>query len=198
LGTATVEATCGGAVNQVDVEINTYLVYLPVVMRNYTGIDLLVQDIQVVDAGGGQYDIEVTIENVGHNTVSADFWVDLYVDPSSTPTVNDLWNDLCTYGKAWFVRQSVGPGQQIVLSTADPDDPAFPGDRYSNWPGSFMPGTHQLYAQVDSYGAPNIGAVIEYNEDNNVYGPTPYVAVGATVGGSEASGPLDPRPTPVP
>jgi hypothetical protein len=51
---------------------------------------------------------------------------------------------------------------------------------------------------VDSYGVPNIGAVIEYNENNNLYGPMPYVAAGATMGSSEAGGPLDPRPTPVP
>jgi hypothetical protein len=199
-GTATIEATCEGVTGSVDVQISTYIVYLPLVLRNYTGIDLLpVGTIRVVPSGDGTSEIEVTIENAGPGTLTADFWVDLYIDPTGPVGLNVLWNDVCTYGKAWFVREDLAPGEQITLRTSDPDDPASPGDRYSNWPGTFDgAGPHELWIMVDSYGLPNIGAVIEADEDNNLVGPVVHTASAVMTGGTQPVQPLDVRPTPVP
>jgi uncharacterized repeat protein (TIGR01451 family) len=201
-GTATIEATGGGVTGTVDVEISIYLIYLPLVLRNYTGIDLLpVGTIDVIPVGDGEYEIQVTLENAGPDSLEVDFWVDLYIDPDPTVPVglNVVWNDVCTYGKAWFVRQNLAPGQQVVLSTNDPDDPSFPSDRYSNWPGGFdSAGPHELWVMVDSYGAPSVGAVIEYNEGNNILGPVVYVATTAAEGAAGSAEPIDQRPMPAP
>jgi len=168
------------------------------VLNNYSGVDLRpVGPIEVYDDGNGGHEVRLVIENAGEKTVTADFWVDLYVDPSAPVGVNVLWNDVCTFGKAWYVRQDLAPGQMIVLSTADPDDPLSPGDRYSSWPDTFAPGSHVLWAVVDSYGLADIGAVIEVDEDNNRAGPEAFSASGAFADEQGQPPPLDPRPTPI-
>ncbi len=199
-GTVTVEATCDGLTARVDVLIRTFMIYMPLVMRNYTGVDLqLVGDIQVIPDGNGNYEVRVTVTNVGPRQVTADFWVDLYLDPDPTVpiTVNVLWHNVCEQGKAWYVRADLDAGEQIVLSTNDPDDPANPDGRYSNWVGDMGgAGDHTLWVQVDSYGLPDIGAVIEYDESNNLGGPTAYHV--ATAAQESTPPPLDIRPTPAP
>jgi hypothetical protein len=50
------------------------------------------------------------------------------------------------------------------------------------------PGSHQLYAQVDTD-----NTVVEANETNNVYGPRPFTATGIL----STDGWMTPEPTPV-
>jgi hypothetical protein len=171
-GTVTIQAECEGTINTIDVTISSFFVYLPIVMRNYTGVDLqpVAGSLRVIDHGGGHYDVEITIKNVGPNMLTADFWVDLYVDPTAAIDINVLWNDVSTYGKAWYVHQDLAPGQTVTLKTTDPDDRTNPRGTYSNWPSSFSPGAHTLWVQVDSYGLPSIGSVIETDETNNISG----------------------------
>jgi hypothetical protein len=190
-------AACDTATVNITVEADTFTVFAPVVLSNYSGVDLRpVGPIEVYDDGNGGYEVRVVLENAGEYAVTADFWVDLYVDPTSAVGVNVLWTDVCTFGKAWYVRDDLAPGAMIVLSTNDPDDPASPGDRYSNWPGTFTPGTHEIWAVVDSYGLSGIGAVIETDESNNVSGPR-SISASSTFSSDTEPPPLDPRPTPI-
>jgi len=191
------EAFCPSAGGTAVVHVGGSVVYLPVVLRTFSSADLRVAAIQVVPEAGGQYEIRVTIENAGKSTVTSDFWVDLYIDPTGPIAVNVLWNNVCRYGKAWYVRQDLAPGQQLRLSTKDPDDPTNPGDRYSNWPGRFgSSGQHLLWAQVDSYGLPTAGAVIEGNETNNLSGPITYISSASEAPNDGPMVPLEVRPTP--
>jgi hypothetical protein len=188
------EAFCPTVSGTAVVHVGGSVVYLPVAMRQYSSLDLRLAAIQVVLGAGGQYEIQVTVENAGKSTISTPFWVDLYIDPSGPIAVNVLWNHVCSYGKAWYVRQALLPGQQLVLSTKDPDDPSNPGDRYSNWPGQFSgSGEHLLWALVDSYGLPSVGAVVEATEANNLLGPLAYIASGSTPPYQEPTAPLKVR-----
>jgi uncharacterized repeat protein (TIGR01451 family) len=161
-------------------------VYLPVLLSQYavpstpSGVNLVVPSIQVspVSPSAGQATrVSVTLHNSGPNAVTDDFWVDLYVDPITTPTINVLWNDISPYGKAWIVHDDIPGGGSLVIHTDQPDDSEDPEAVYSNWPGWFVSaGEHVLYVQVDAYGQ-RWGYILEDNETDNVSGPKP-VTVG--------------------
>jgi uncharacterized repeat protein (TIGR01451 family)/fimbrial isopeptide formation D2 family protein len=156
------------------------LVYLPLCLRGYepvvppSGPNLIVQDIQIgpnPPTVGEATRITVTLHNAGTGAISDDFWVDLYVDPTAVPTVDVLWNDIAPFGKAWFIHQDIAGGEDLIIHTDQPDDPADPDSVYSNWPGWFVsPGDHILYVQADAFGLP-AGAIAETDETDNVYGP---------------------------
>lgn len=166
--------------------VGEYSLYMPVLFKDYTaplppfGVNLMVSDIQVgppAPTVGEATRITVTLYNSGTNTISADFWVDLYVDPSTTPTVNVVWNEIAPYGKAWFVHDDIPADGTLVIHTDQPDDAQDPGAIYSNWPGWFVSaGEHVLYVQVDSYGLAT-GLVLEDDETDNVRGPLTVTVV---------------------
>jgi len=150
--------------------VTSYQVYLPLVMRAYSsppGRDLIVENIALVSADPTI--IEVTIRNIGSNSIPYPFWVDLYVDPNPPPVQpNDLWNPpRCIYGVAWYVTTEVPAGGQLTLRTVNLD-PA-----YSIWPEKLPAGVHTFYAQVDAYGS-SIGMIQEDNEGNNITGPVQF------------------------
>jgi uncharacterized repeat protein (TIGR01451 family) len=169
--------------------------YLPLVMNGFHyAPDLEVTNLQVIMGRTAQDPdyVLVTIRNNGPAPVTEDFWVDLYLDPSRVPAVGDLWNDLCSVGKAWYIRDTIDPGAEYTLDTRWPDDPLNPDARYSVWPEKLPAGAHELYALADSYWPP-VGLVIERNESNNLMGPVRYnkaVALNAPV--------PTPHPTPMP
>ena len=158
----------------VNAVVESHVAYLPLVVRNYSiGPDLVVVDpIHVVMEDGPDY-VLVTIRNDGAVPASG-FWVDLYLDPSRPPEVGETWPELCSQGKAWFVRRTLAPGESYTLDTRWPDDPNSPGMRYSIWPDELPEGTHTLYAVVDSYWRP-YGLVIESDESNNRSAPFQFV-----------------------
>ena len=180
-GTVTISATSGSAGGSTLLTLieGFYHVYLPVVARNYSApspYDLLVESVSWIPSPptvGDTYQMQIVIRNDGTMTVSADFWVDLYLNPSSQPGVNQTWNMLSQagYGKAWLVRDDIGPGQTLTLLTSDPDDPSNPEDRYSNWPPPLFSASHEpFYVLVDSWGE-SYGLVDEgTGEDNNLWG----------------------------
>ncbi len=112
--------------------------------------------------------ITVTVTNRGEAPASQ-FWVDFYINPSQPPSgPNQRWDSVCglkpCYGIAWYVDQTLAPGQSITLtSTADSYAAS-----YTRWPGAFAPGTRDLYLYVDSWN-PGVahGAVLEKDETNN-------------------------------
>jgi len=111
--------------------------------------------------------VVVTITNQGIAEAEP-FWVDFYINPSQTPTANNIWNELCTldpcFGIAWGVAKRLAPGESITLRS---DDGSFSAP-HSLWPGWLPSGTHTLALYVDSYSQNPSGAMEESNKDNNL------------------------------
>ena len=113
--------------------------------------------------------ITVTITNTG-DAPASDFWVDFYINPLNPPTAtNQPWDKRCgtvrcRYGIAWYVADTLAPGQSITLYST-------PSSYYANntdWPGHFDTKNLDLYLYVDSWNPEiSVGAVMEKNEANN-------------------------------
>jgi len=113
--------------------------------------------------------ITAIVTNTGTASAS-NFWVDFYINPSSPPTqANQTWDTRCgmtsCYGIAWYVTQTLAPGESIVLTSTPDSYEAV----YTRWPGWFASGTTDLYLYVDTYSddGSSSGAVLESNETNN-------------------------------
>jgi len=134
--------------------------------------------------------VVVTIKNVGVYPVQHPFWVDLYVNPDTAPTaVNQIYgngiNGVGGEGHAWWVSAEQLPlavGESILMVvSADGENCVLTGSLAACsdpakdlvWElrgGSFV------YAQVDSLGGPQYGAVLETHElagspYDNILGP---------------------------
>ena len=148
--TAAIELTLWPAPN--------YSVCLPFIMSNHSTHQLVVEAITHSPLQPTIHTpvvVSVTIRNLGSATLDDPFWVDLYLDPQPAPQVGNLWNEICLYGKAWYVQDPIPAGGALVLHTGLPDDPGNPDNRYSNWPTVALGvGPHTLWAQVDTYPAP--------------------------------------------
>jgi uncharacterized repeat protein (TIGR01451 family) len=174
---------------------DTNTVFLPIVLNNWsastqpqpTNANLVVENIDFVGSpptnDGDKYHVQVTVRNIGSEAVTNDFWVDLYLNPASTPTVNQPWqylsqsgaqgagncpNDPTCYGRAWYVTADLAPNGTVVLSTQ-----MAPDQRYDRWPAEGVPyvrGRHNpIMALVDSFSAGQAyGAVYEQNETDNL------------------------------
>ncbi len=161
-----------------------HLVYLPIVVKP-DGPDL-VGSFTLNPAGpnfnaGQAVVINAVVTNQGNVPASA-FWVDFYINPAATPSVNHPWNSLCgmtpCYGLAWYVSGGLGPGQSINLTST----PSSYAAGYSIWPGYFAAGTSHLHLYVDSWN-PGVGSggVFESREDNNLYSlPGGVIVTGMT------------------
>jgi hypothetical protein len=134
-------------------------IFLPLIIKGFApGPDLIVDD---VVATGSK--VTVTIRNVGNTATSDDFWVDVYFDPTETPTVNHPWDTIAGHGAAWGVTTTLDPGESLNLVT---------GDQYHYNGSNTFPAGADVYAYVDSINyATTTGNIQENNEDNNVYGP---------------------------
>ena len=151
--------------------------------------------------------VTAVVTNV--STVAAGaFWVDFYINPSRTPTVNDPWNSVCglspCYGLAWYVSSGLSPGASVTLRSDCSDAATYPhepcyGSLYSVWPGHFASGTSDLYLYVDSWNrtAPS-GGVMESDETNNLSERHGLAVTGLGVGeaGLPSAADLPPRPAP--
>jgi protocatechuate 3,4-dioxygenase beta subunit len=124
--------------------------------------------------------VTVTVTNNGSESTVSGFWVDFYLNPVTVPDRANLrWDSLCSAsrseacrGIAWYVRQSLAPGQSITLtSTAG----SYNADS-TVWDGRLPAGTRSAYIYVDSWN-PTVehGAVLETNESNNLAGRTDLV-----------------------
>ena len=100
--------------------------------------DLYISAMSAYGTGGGAI-LDVTVTNVG-STKATEFWLDIFVDPTGTPTVGDVG---ITY--SWVEKLSAGESMtyEFALNTGF--------------------GLHQLYALADP-----TGDVEEADEDNNV------------------------------
>ncbi|MEA3308345.1 MAG: CARDB domain-containing protein, partial [Chloroflexota bacterium] len=164
------------------------LVYLPVLMRDYSyAPDLLVNALTVDQNNPAALTVEIA--NLG-NAPAANFWVDLYLDPETPPEVNQSWTMLChPYGAAWFV-ESLAAGESLTLTI---DDAYYQADQ-SRWPVDGYPsGEHALWAYVDSWGGESWASVQESDEGNNRYGPVALTGTGASAVAPQSYEPIPPR-----
>ncbi|HMQ33099.1 MAG TPA: SdrD B-like domain-containing protein [Chloroflexaceae bacterium] len=176
----------GGQVANVDMGYREQglFVYLPVVQGRVERAEL-VGSVSVTRASNVAYtpvQIAVTVTNRGDGPAS-NFWVDLYINPSRRPAVNDRWNDICgttatpCQGLAWFYTGTLAPGQSVSLVSTATSDTSPTGfvRAASTWSGTFFNGTSVLYALVDSWNRDETGAVRdpegavrEQDETNNL------------------------------
>ena len=134
-----------------------YYRWLPVIAKELPGApDLIVERLLASPSG-----LQVVVKNVGQSTASADFWVDLYINPAPAPNaVNQLWTDLASQGAVWGVTQDLAPGQSLTLTIGDS---SYSADR--SFLNQSLPVGTVVYAQVDSWNpSTNYGAVREQHE----------------------------------
>ena len=146
-------------------------VYMPLVIVPMPMPDLLVTTISVSPAkstfaAGEPVVVRVVVTNQG-TAPAGPFWVDLSVNPSQPPQINDLWHTICgidpCVGVAWAVRNGLAPGESITLTTLEGFDP-----QRTYWLGWLPSGTTTLYAYADSWNTTgSTGVVQERDETNN-------------------------------
>jgi len=170
-GTALVTATVRSdlwATTTISVSRNLKFIYLPLVLRNYSppvpGKNLVVSNITTAS---NPANVRVEIKNMGDATVTEQFWVILYLDPTANITINKFWWEVgCPYygGAAWKVTTPLASGQSLTLAPADATPP------YQGfWPPSFNNGQRTIAAQVDGYSdSGTTGLVQETNEGDNI------------------------------
>ena len=145
---------------------NEYLVFMPVILNNFTSAP----DLVVTDINASSDLIVVVIENQGNAPVFDSFWVDFYINPTSAPTMaNEIWPELAPpngEGLAWGVTDGVAVGETITLTFST--EPGAPNlyfvPKESLYRGTLPVGT-TVYAQVDSARAGiGYGAIKELDE----------------------------------
>ncbi len=177
-------------------------IYLPLISRNPApgGLPDLVGSFHLVPdklsfTAAEAVEIEACVTNQG-TAPAGPFWVDLYINPDPVPDRTNLpWNETCSltpcYGLAWQVPAGLAVGQTVCLRST-PDSYAA-GQTF--WPGSFAPGTTDLYLYVDSWNPGDIsntlGACQESDERNNQ-----FALHGLSVTGSLGAGQLEPPAIP--
>ncbi|MFB0536776.1 MAG: hypothetical protein ACETWR_17560 [Anaerolineae bacterium] len=149
--------------------------YLPILFKSYVppvpppaAPDLVVDSLVATSTA-----VTVTIRNAGTTAVNDEFWVDVYFDPSETPSLNHPWNTIADHGVVWGVTTAIPVGGSLVLTT-DASDPYYVPD-YSSTPP--LPVGAEVWALVDSVDpSTTYGAVQESDEGNNLYGPVTSTA----------------------
>jgi hypothetical protein len=133
------------------------------------------------DLESGPMTVTVTIRNEGLTDASDGFWVELFVDPEVSPSVNSVAVGE-SEGVLWYVP-SLEAGSTMSLSLEDADD------RYSSFDGRLSIGRHEFYVYVDAYNTEGeVGLVAEADESNNLLGPLVVeIAQGSPDGTTEPS-----------
>jgi uncharacterized repeat protein (TIGR01451 family) len=149
-------------------------IFLPIIFRGFSspppGSPDLVIDSLVTSSNA----VTVVVRNAGTGPVVDAFWVDVYLNPSAPPTINQPWQAIASQGLAWGVIDPLSPQEVLTLTI---------GSQYyyaseSNITLPLAPDT-QVWAQVDSVNYnTNYGNVKESREDNNIKGPVSPLAGG--------------------
>jgi hypothetical protein len=140
--------------------------YLPIILKDA----LILPDLVINNLTATSNSVTLTLRNQGNAPVTDAFWVDVYFNPSVTPSLNKRWQDIAPQGVVWGVTgaglSQLTPGGTLTLTTNGPF--YFPNfSSPSPWPVGA-----NVFAQVDSINFNTAyGAVQESNEGNNVSGP---------------------------
>ncbi len=147
-------------------------IYLPIICKGcVTGADLIIVPSSLVASGNS---ITLQIQNIGNSASSNDFWVDVYFNPTQTPSLNKPWDTIASKGAIWGVTKSLAPGEVVTLVVG--------GTYYrTDKSSSTFISEAKVYGYVDSVNyATTYGAVLELDESNNLSGPVTSMA-GAAV-----------------
>lgn len=145
---------------------NNTTIYLPLIFKNSVPApDLVINSLTATSSG-----VTVVIRNQGNAPVVDAFWVDVYFNPASTPTLNKRWQDIAGHGQVWGVQgaglSQLVPGGTLTLTT---NDTFYFPDLSSPLP---LPIGANVFALADSVDfSTTFGAVQESNEGNNLFGP---------------------------
>jgi hypothetical protein len=140
--------------------------YLPVIFKDFAPApDLVVTNLVATSSA-----VIVTVQNIGNGPVGDAFWLDVYFNPSVTPSLNKRWQDIAPAGAVWGVTGAglnpLTPGGSLTLTSGG----AYYFPNFSSAPP--WPVGANVFAQVDSINlSTSYGAVQESNESNNVFGP---------------------------
>jgi uncharacterized repeat protein (TIGR01451 family) len=157
---------------------STGAIFLPIVIRAGTaGLpDLVVENLIATSDS-----VTLTIRNKGDREVTDAFWVDVYFNPSETPGLNQPWDTIADYGAVWGVTTDIPTGESLTLTTGD----AYYSPEHSS--STPWPVEAKVFALVDSINYETAyGAVLESDEDNNLFGPVTSTA--DVTGGTVLSG----------
>ncbi len=124
--------------------------------------DLIVDSITITNGAP-----TVVIRNIGRLAVTSDFWVDLYINPTTPPTsVNDTIETLQSDGMVWGINASTAaiPPNGSMTLTLD-------SESLSSQTVDTIPAGATVYVQADSANlSTNYGGVLEGHEIyNNAY-----------------------------
>jgi hypothetical protein len=153
-------------------------IYLPLIFKEFaSGPDLVIEGLSATNN-----EATITIKNIGDTPIKDAFWVDVYFAPKTTPGLNQPCNNKFAQAcVVWGIEQKqdegspldlpINPGETRVLTL----DKVYFGDNGSSPPP--YPVDVDVYARVDSVDfSTNHGAVLESNEDNNLFGPVRSLA----------------------
>jgi hypothetical protein len=136
--------------------------------------------------------VTVTVTNTGTGPTSTGFWVDLYVNPAQLPSAaNVRWEMNCGIepcrGIAWYVDRVLAPGESVVLRSLRGSYV----DESTLWDGRLPAGARSIYIYVDSWN-PTVatGAMLELDENNNLFGRTDVTVTGLAPATAQSSTPL--------
>jgi hypothetical protein len=150
-------------------------VFLPFLVKSFVSAPDLVVD-SLIATGNA---VTVTIKNVGTTAVNDAFWVDVYFNPTETPSLNKQWDAIASHGVVWGVTTPIPVGGSLTLTNDASDPYYFPG--YSSAPP--LPVGTNVYTLVDSINYnTTYGAVQEGDEGNNLFGPV--VSTASAAGGA--------------
>lgn len=129
--------------------------------------DLLVEDVVVepeIVHESGSITVAVSIINDAGVDVQQGFWVELFVDPQTLPSINSVAGQGGP-GAFWYVP-CLGAHETLTLTEEAADT------RYTTFEGDLPAGRHEIYAYVDAYNSEGeVGLVSELDETNNLLGP---------------------------
>lgn len=140
--------------------------YLPAILKDVPAPpDLVISNLSATSGI-----VSLTLRNQGSTPVTDAFWVDVYFNPSVTPSLNKRWQDIAPKGAVWGVSgaglSQLTPGGSLNLTSGD----SFYFPNLSSTPP--WPVGANVFGQVDSLNfSTTYGAVRESNEANNVFGP---------------------------
>jgi uncharacterized repeat protein (TIGR01451 family) len=156
----------------------TLNIFLPIILKTDNSAPDLVSSFSLSPANpaaGQPVVVTVVITNVGNASTVNGFWVDFYINPVPVPTTgNQRWDILGSsvspkQGIAWEIPASgLAPGASLTLTSNGVGGLA-PSGPHTVWSGSFVAGTQDLFAYIDSFslnGSTSAG-IIESNEGNN-------------------------------
>ena len=146
--------------------------YLPAILKDFSVLPDLIIDNLIATSDS----VTLTLRNQGNAPVTDAFWVDVYFNPSVTPSLNARWQDIAPQGAVWGVTgaglSQLTPGGTLTLTTSGP----FYFPEFSS-PAPWPVGA-SVFAQADSVDfSTTYGAVQESNEGNNLSGSVISTAV---------------------